>query len=161
MLGLLDDETAVATFSIVFRWLSIAIVVHQFINTVFFKRVYGGAVKYRSAAIMASVTLVGLAALIIAMALVFIPGEQLGLPWPLFEDRWLIATMALVMVFWAASASLEGVLGSAARPGLQTLSVAMGGTTFWHSQVLVSVSESLTSSGWFRSLGLSDFYRSC
>ncbi|MFJ2548413.1 hypothetical protein ACIOVF_18310 [Pseudomonas sp. NPDC087612] len=130
LLGLLDDETAVATFSIVFRWLSIAIVVHQFINTVFFKRVYGGAVKYRSTAIMASVTLVGLAALIIAMALVFIPGEQLGLPWPLFEDRWLIATMALVMVFWAASASLEGVLGSAARPGLQTLSVAMGGTTF-------------------------------
>ncbi|MGF6591389.1 hypothetical protein [Pseudomonas sp. 2835] len=130
VLGLMDSDTTVAAFSIVFRWLSIAIVVHQFINTVFFRRVYGSAVAFRSAAIMACVTLVALAAAVIATVLWFVPGAELGLPWPLSEDRWLVRSMALVMVLWATSASLEGVLASAARPGLQTLCVAAGISVF-------------------------------
>jgi O-antigen/teichoic acid export membrane protein len=126
-LGLVSEPDVLGRFALVFRWLSIAIVAHQFINTVYFKKIYAQKISEKQSYSLALVVFgVGFCAFTIALLLGSRAVHYLELPFPEDIDHVLVWTMALVMVFWAASASLEGVLYRAEVANLQALSVACG-----------------------------------
>ena len=126
LLGWVSDESLVASFSIVFRWLSIAIVFHQFINTYYFMRIYGGDPTKRKFAILGCVGLVAISAAVIAVAVSSHAIRSTNIPLPDSNDVWLIWSMAGIMILWSASASLEGVLNGAGRVMSQSICVASG-----------------------------------
>ncbi|WP_212802076.1 hypothetical protein [Pseudomonas sp. St290] len=126
LMGWVSDESLVAAFSIVFRWLSIAIVIHQFINTYYFMRIYGGDPTKRKFAILGCVGLVAISAVVIALTVSSHAIRSTDIPLPDSNDVWLIWSMAGIMILWSTSACLEGVLNSAGRVMSQSISVALG-----------------------------------
>jgi hypothetical protein len=126
LMGGISDASLVASFSIVFRWLSIAIVIHQFINTFYFKRIYGGDPTKRKFAIIGCVGLVAIFAIAIASTISSNSIRSINIPLPDSNDIWLIWSMAGVMILWSASACLEGVLNSVGRVMSQSIAVALG-----------------------------------
>ena len=109
-LGFLESPQVVASFALVFRWLSISIIAHQFINTVFFPRIYGNAPqRRRDIALALTVSVVAISALFIVL---FVGVGKAFVPFPLpFPQATSLALpMAMVMILWATTACLEGSL---------------------------------------------------
>ncbi len=126
-LGWDQSPEAVARFSIAFRWLSIAIVAHQFLNTVYFRQFYGDRpLRERDRLLAMTVALVALATLVIAVALVSPWATQLPLTIPAAQDRALVWPMAAAMVLWSATACLEGSLFRAFAAAWQLRATAAG-----------------------------------
>lgn len=125
-LGFLAPAETVAAFALVFRWLSISIIAHQFINTVFFAHIYGDvSERRRDIAIAIVISVVASGALLIVLFLALGQGLlPFQLPFP--HEKVLFLPMAMVMVMWAMTACLEGSLyrqGSALK---QSFAVVMG-----------------------------------
>lgn len=125
-LGFLESPQVVASFALVFRWLSISIIAHQFINTVFFRHIYGDVPeRRRDYAFALIVSVVAIGALFIVLFVGF--GEAFvpfPLPFPQATD--LALPMAMVMILWAATACLEGSLFREGAALKQSRSVAIG-----------------------------------
>lgn len=147
-LGWVESPLAVADFSLVFRWLSISIIIHQFVSTLFFRFIYTAEPSRRAKVISYVVLCVGLACFSLSGIVMLRPFETAGVPYP-NVDYMIIWTMSLVMVLWAATASLEGVLLRADSALSQIWSVVIGlGVTvlalwmiYWFDLVqLISVS---------------------
>jgi hypothetical protein len=126
LMGGISDATLVASFSIVFRWLSIAIIIHQFINTFYFRQIYRGDLTKRKFALLGCVGLVAIFSVLIAFAVSSQFVRSFNIPLPDSNDIWLVWSMAGVMILWSASASFEGVLSSAGRVMSQSIAVALG-----------------------------------
>lgn len=127
-LGWDHSPEAVARFSIAFRWLSVAIVAHQFLNTVYFRQFYGERpLRERDRLLAATVALVAVATLAIAVALASPWATRLPLTVPAAQDRELVWPIAAAMVLWSATACLEGSLfrASAAVWQLRATAVAL------------------------------------
>lgn len=126
-LGSFDGPEAVAQFSLVFRWLSISIIIHQFSITVFFKSIYAQPQTDRQVYLLASVVAcVAVFSFFLALLVNYKPYAALGIPYPPKVSFDLIMLMALVMTFWAASASLEGILYRAGALNFQGRATAVG-----------------------------------
>ncbi|MDQ0125869.1 hypothetical protein J2W17_004839 [Pseudomonas lini] len=111
LLGFIAEPSSVAEFAIIFRWLSIAIVAHQFINTVFFRQLFGELNwSKRDRQLALTIALVSLISSCIAFALTMGVGEDTGIPLPNPEQYHLVWLMAAAMVLWSTTASLEGCL---------------------------------------------------
>lgn len=108
-LGWSDSSLAVAEFSLIFRWFSISIIMHQFINTIFFRFIYTSESTKRAIIISFVICAVGVLCFFILTLVSFKPFDFLGVPYPDadFLSMW---AFGLIMVLWAATASLEGVL---------------------------------------------------
>ncbi|MGX4729982.1 hypothetical protein [Pseudomonas corrugata] len=130
LMGVFADPAVVGSFSIAFRWLSIAIVIHQFVNTFFFRRIYGVDSTKRKFAILGCVGLVAFFSVAIALTLSSRSIRMIRVPLPEPNDIWLVWSMGGVMVLWSTSACLEGVLNSAGRVMSQTVAVTLGLVVF-------------------------------
>jgi len=125
-LGFLASPEVVASFALVFRWLSISIVAHQFINTVFFRHIYGDvAERQRDRALALTVAVVALSALGIVVFLRFGP-TLLPIPLPIPKDLGLALPIAAAMVMWATTACLEGSLFREGASSAQARAVTFG-----------------------------------
>lgn len=132
-LGLFAGELEVARFALVFRWLSIAIVAHQFIATVFFRNLFAGdADSGRDRALAMIVLLVTLLAAVIAMVIGsgWLRHSAVDLPLPERADWMLIWLMAAAMVLWATTAALEGSMYRQQLAKSQAIAAAFGLTAF-------------------------------
>ncbi|MDM3872374.1 hypothetical protein QSV34_13555 [Porticoccus sp. W117] len=111
LLGINGDTQAVAEYSVMFRWASIAIVAHQFVSTVFFREIYSAEYKSFEARIL----IVALAVVILSVVVFF--GVLFA------QDYWdfggaslkseylnLVPFFIVSMGLWSATASLEGGL---------------------------------------------------
>lgn len=126
-LGSFDGPEAVAQFSLVFRWLSISIIIHQFAITVFFKTIYAQPQTNRQIYLLASVVACVTAfSFFLALLVYYKPYAALGIPYPPRVSFDLIVVMSLVMTFWATSASLEGILYRAGALNYQGRATAIG-----------------------------------
>ena len=126
ILGGVAESTVVASFSIVFRWISISIVLHQFINTVFFKRIYSGDMAKRRNALWGCIGVVAVFAIFIALVATSEIARSIGLPLPHADDTWLVWSITGIVTLWSASACLEGVLNSSGHVLSQSSAVALG-----------------------------------
>lgn len=114
LIGFFDDASTVATFALIFRWLSISIVIHQFINTIYFRKIYTSHGRDRMLLIGGSCTLVAISAFSIAMALSTDLFFALGLSLPVPPDGYTtsIWIISVAVILWSLSACFEGVLNS-------------------------------------------------
>lgn len=128
-LGFWSTPEQVAEFALTFRWLSISIVIHQFVNTVFFRSIFGDIEERRRERILAiTVTMVALGAIAVSMALRHAPLQRMELPLP--EDIGLLAPLAIGMILWATTACLEGSLYRMGASTEQMRAVALGCLAF-------------------------------
>ncbi len=128
LLGIWSTPERVAEFSLAFRWLSVAILIHQFINTMFFRTVFGNIeTRKREQLLTFSVSLVGLGAVAAAGFIKIAPQVHSNIPVP--EDFGLLVPIGLGIIFWAVTACFEGCLHRLAASAKQTRSVALGCTT--------------------------------
>lgn len=133
VLGFMDQTESVAAFALIFRWLSISIVIHQFINTIYFKRIYSSVGRTRALLIAACCGLVAATALIIALLLSFDLFQLVGLstlPVPPASETLSIWIVALAVVLWSLSACLEGVLNSLGKVVWQITASLLGVVVF-------------------------------
>lgn len=108
-LGVLASPERVAEFALVFRWLSISIIAHQFINTVFFRTIFTDVcARKRNRMLASTVLLVACGTLSIVFALHI--AQTLNLPFPIPSSMGLVWSMSIVMVMWSATACFEGCL---------------------------------------------------
>ncbi|TBU91620.1 hypothetical protein DNJ95_14380 [Stutzerimonas kirkiae] len=108
-LGLLASPEKVAEFALVFRWLSISIVAHQFISTVFFRTIFTDIdTRKRDRMLSSAVLLVAFGTVSIVFALYI--AQALNLPLPIPTSMELVWSMSIVMVMWSATACFEGSL---------------------------------------------------
>jgi hypothetical protein len=108
-LGFFASPGKVAEFALVFRWLSIAIVAHQFINTVFFRKIFAdGDPQRRDRMLAATVFIVAILSVCIVLTLQLT--HSLNVPLPIPPTLNLAWSMCIVMFMWSGSASLEGSL---------------------------------------------------
>lgn len=108
-LGVLASPEKVAEFALVFRWLSISIIAHQFINTVFFRTIFTDVDTQKRDRMLASTVLsVGFGTVSIVCALHM--AQALNLPLPIPSSMELVWSMSIVMVMWSATACFEGSL---------------------------------------------------
>ncbi len=127
LLGVIDTNAAVGRFALIFRWLSISIVVHQFIMTVFFRSLFADRATHERDRLLAmTVAMVSCAS--IALVVVIRAGwlGGIGLPQPAATDARLLWLMAAVMVLWSATACCEGNLFRLNAPRAQMLAVTAG-----------------------------------
>lgn len=108
-LGVIASPEKVAEFALMFRWLSIAIIAHQFINTVFFRKIFADVdARKRDRMLALTVLLVAFGVVGIVLALHIAQASNIPLPIPSFLDlAWL---MSIAMVTWSGTACLEGSL---------------------------------------------------
>lgn len=108
-LGVLASPEKVAEFALVFRWLSIAIIAHQFINTVFFRKIFADVDARRRDRMLASTVLLvafGTVGIVLALHI----AQALNVPLPIPSSLDLAWSMSIVMVMWSGTACLEGGL---------------------------------------------------
>lgn len=124
-LGMFSISERVAEFALAFRWLSIAIVAHQFINTVFFRKIFSNVGhESRDKLLALSVSIVASGSLVI---LVFLfAADHGGYPIPLPKSLDVSWWVSLCIIMWAGSASFEGVLYREAAAFSQVRAVAVG-----------------------------------
>ncbi|MEX5588364.1 hypothetical protein [Pseudomonas urmiensis] len=133
VMGFMSQVESVAAFALIFRWLSISIVIHQFINTIYFKRIYSSVGRSRVVLVAACCGLVATTALIIALILSLDLFGSLGLsalPVPPVKEKLSIWIVALAVVLWSLSACLEGVLNSMGKVTWQITASLLGVVVF-------------------------------
>lgn len=124
-LGFFASPAKVAEFALVFRWLSIAIVAHQFINTVFFRKIFADAdTQRRDRMLAATVFLVAILSVCIVYTLQIT--QSLNVPLPIPSTLNLAWSMCIVMFMWSGSASLEGGLYRAGASLVQARATVFG-----------------------------------
>lgn len=124
-LGTQANPIDIAGFAICFRWLSISIASHQFVNTVFFKKIYiDPNIAKRDTFQAVIVCLVLLGCTFITGFLQFIKHFEFSLPLP--KDMSHILPFSIAMVLWSGSSCLEGNLQREGRNGAQIISVFSG-----------------------------------
>lgn len=108
-LGSLSEPDHVAAFALDFRWMSISIAAHQFINTVYFRKIFSNANDLKRDILQAiTVCIVAVGCLCIIAFLHFTQGLHAGIPTPKGLDKaWLFA---VAMILWSATSCLEGNL---------------------------------------------------
>ncbi len=127
-LGVLASPEKVAEFALVFRWLSIAIISHQFINTVFFRKIFADVhTRKRDRMLASTVLLVALVSVGIVLSLQV--AQSLNIPFPIPSTLNLAWSMSIVMVMWSGSASLEGSLYRIGASLAQVRAILFGLTT--------------------------------
>ena len=124
-LGFFASPAKVAEFALVFRWLSIAIVAHQFINTVFFRKIFAdGDTQRRDRMLAATVFFVAILSVCIVLTLQLT--QSLNVPLPIPSTLNLAWSMCIVMFMWSGSASFEGVLYRAGASLVQVRATVFG-----------------------------------
>ncbi|MGH8558729.1 MAG: hypothetical protein ACRESZ_15010 [Methylococcales bacterium] len=127
LLGIFDGDAAVGRFALVFRWLSVSIVAHQFIMTLFFRNLFvDRPTRERDRLLAVTVMLVALMSigLVVLIRLGWL--GQLGLPQPPETDHKLLWLMAAAMVLWSTTSCLEGNLYRLDAARAQILAAAAG-----------------------------------
>lgn len=125
LLGFWSTPERIAEFTLAFRWLSMAIVVHQFVNTVFFRNIFGDIdIRKRERLLSITVAMVAFGVIAVAEFVKIASLLQPSIPTP--HDLGLLLPIALGMILWATTACLEGSLYRLAASGRQTRSVALG-----------------------------------
>lgn len=116
-LGSTASGDELAKFALVYRWLAIAIVAHQFFGTVFFRFLFDPDKKAQDLRLSIPVAGVGLASTVIVIFLYFVPAD-LNLPLPLPGDRAksFMFLVAAVLPFWSAVATMEGIFYREKKP---------------------------------------------
>jgi hypothetical protein len=124
-LGTVDSMEAVGRFALLLRWLSIAVVVQQFFNAVFFRQLFMEvSVDIRDR--IHTVLLLVIGALTTLIVLI-INGDVLPwIPRPTEPDDNIPWIMGIAMVLWPATASLEGWLYRIGKPMEQAKAVLVG-----------------------------------
>lgn len=124
LLGYVSAD-ALARFALAFRWMSIAIVVHQFVNTVFFRQLFLPEESHARDRRLAALCLaVGALTALVSVALSM--GFLHWLPRPAADDSDLLWVMAIAIVLWSTTASLEGWLYGVGKANAQAASVLVG-----------------------------------
>ncbi|KFN47906.1 hypothetical protein N790_07085 [Arenimonas malthae CC-JY-1] len=125
VLGFAGSVEAVAQFAIAFRWLSIAIVAHQFINTLFFRRLFADSTPgSRDGPLATTVLLVAFAALAVIGLLASGLPSRFGVAIP--RPGTLVWLLAAAIVLWSATACMEGALFRVGAIGDQSRAVCAG-----------------------------------
>lgn len=126
-LGFLANEEIVASFALVFRWLSISIAIHQFMNTVLFKSIFGDSADLvRDKLLALTVLLVSVAVVFISISLKFGALDYFSIQLPDPDDLILVWPMSIVIVLWATTACFEGALYRQGKVALQIQAVSIG-----------------------------------
>jgi hypothetical protein len=127
VLGFVGGPVDVAEFSLGFRWVSISIIAHQFINTMFFREIYSTATNKFDLNVAFILFLV-LGVAIGAVGLVIVLQQIYSLDGLAIPASVVPVLPALIgaMVLWSASANLEGMLYKNQRSDLHIGAVAIG-----------------------------------
>lgn len=139
-LGILSGPNHVAAFALDFRWLSISIAAHQFINTVYFIKIFA-ATSDRQRDILQAITIyiVAFGNLCIIAFLQLIQKLDTGIPAPESLDQaWIFA---IAMVLWSTTSCLEGNLQRHNANAAQIRSVLWGIVVVTTGSLVLSLAE--------------------